>query len=215
MPARLPVRAAGASGSTGDEAPPAADENLSAPADVLIREPLASDDADYVVIAPPPSSTLARGDNDVDSAVNLNDPSVPINLTQADTPLIKRAENVALLIPADDTIIPAASGENAGTVSDSPTDAGITDSIGKSKNQASGSSWSVNIASFQQEDQAADFVSDARSKGVDATSVGVVVRGRDYWRVTVTGFATAAAARIQAEQIRNKLGVSDVWIARK
>jgi hypothetical protein len=43
----------------------------------------------------------------------------------------------------------------------------------------------------------------------------VTVRGKDYWRVHVPGFATAAEANAKASLIKAKLGLKDAWVAKR
>jgi hypothetical protein len=43
----------------------------------------------------------------------------------------------------------------------------------------------------------------------------VTVKGREFWRVRVTGFATAKEARSDGELTQKKLGLKDVWIFKR
>ena len=43
----------------------------------------------------------------------------------------------------------------------------------------------------------------------------VTVRGKQYWRVQTPGFATREGARSNAETIRDKLALQDVWIIKR
>jgi len=42
----------------------------------------------------------------------------------------------------------------------------------------------------------------------------VTVKGHEYWRVYVPGFATAAEANTESRRIKEKLGLDNVWIAK-
>jgi cell division septation protein DedD len=74
--------------------------------------------------------------------------------------------------------------------------------------------WVINLASLPQKNKAERFVEKARSKGIDAELSQVTVRGKEYWRAHVSGFATAAEANIKANEIKEKLGLKDAWIAK-
>ena len=64
-------------------------------------------------------------------------------------------------------------------------------------------------------DDAERFRAKARSRNVAAGLSQVNVKGKDYWRVPVVGFATAAEARDAAGPIKAKLGLDDVWVVKQ
>lgn len=55
----------------------------------------------------------------------------------------------------------------------------------------------------------------AESRGVAAGMSQVTVKGKDYWRVHVAGFATAAEANGSAALIKQKLGLKNVWLVKR
>ena len=59
------------------------------------------------------------------------------------------------------------------------------------------------------------YIEKAESRGVAAGLYQVTVKGKDYWRVHVPGFATAAEAKAKASLIKENLGIKDVWIAKR
>ena len=75
--------------------------------------------------------------------------------------------------------------------------------------------WVINLASLLHEAVAERFVADSESKGVAVGLYQVTVRGKDYWRVHVPGFATAAEANAKASLIKAKLGLKDAWVAKR
>lgn len=75
--------------------------------------------------------------------------------------------------------------------------------------------WAINLASLPQKNKAEHFVEKAKSKGIDAELSQVTVRGKEYWRAHVSGFATAAEAKIKANEIKEKLGLKDVWVSKR
>jgi septal ring-binding cell division protein DamX len=77
------------------------------------------------------------------------------------------------------------------------------------------SPWVVNLVSMSNKADADRFATKARSKDVQVERYAVTVKGKQYWRVHASGFSTAAEARFQANIIKEKLGLKDVWITKR
>ena len=75
--------------------------------------------------------------------------------------------------------------------------------------------WVINLVSLPHRADAERFVADAESNGVVAGLYQVTVRGKNYWRVHVPGFATVAEAKAKASLIKEKLGLKDAWVAKR
>jgi cell division septation protein DedD len=75
--------------------------------------------------------------------------------------------------------------------------------------------WAINLASLHQQADAERFSAEADSKGVAVEVNQVTVRGKQYWRVQVTGFSSADEAKTKGGEIQDKLGLKDFWIIRK
>ncbi len=75
--------------------------------------------------------------------------------------------------------------------------------------------WSVNLVSLPNKADADRFSARARSKDIQTEWYAVTVKGRQYWRVHVSGISTAAEAKSQANVIKEKLGLKDVWITKR
>lgn len=75
--------------------------------------------------------------------------------------------------------------------------------------------WVINLASLPRKADAERFMENAESRGVAADIYQVTVREKIYWRIHVPGFATAAEAKARAGLIKEKLGLKDVWIAKR
>ena len=75
--------------------------------------------------------------------------------------------------------------------------------------------WVINLVSLPHKANAERFVADAASRGVTAGLYQVTVKGKDYWRVQVSGFATATEAKSKAKLIKETLGLKDVWVAKR
>ena len=75
--------------------------------------------------------------------------------------------------------------------------------------------WVINLVSIPHKIDAERYMEKAQSKGVAAGLYQVTVKGTDYWRVQVSGFSSAAEAKSEAKQIKEKLGLKDVWVAKQ
>jgi len=75
--------------------------------------------------------------------------------------------------------------------------------------------WFINIASLLHKANAERFMEDLESKGVAVGLYQVTVRGKDYWRVHVPGFASAAEANAKASLIKEKFGLKGTWVAKR
>jgi len=78
-----------------------------------------------------------------------------------------------------------------------------------------GGPWVINLTSSRSKDNAERFKARAVTRGVAAELYRVTVKGDEYWRVQVPGFATAAEAKAEAGLIKEKLGLDDVWIVKR
>jgi cell division septation protein DedD len=75
--------------------------------------------------------------------------------------------------------------------------------------------WVINLVSIPNKIDAERFMEKAQSRGVAAGLYQVTVKGTDYWRVQVSGFSSAAEAKSEARQVKEKLGIKDVWVAKQ
>jgi cell division septation protein DedD len=74
--------------------------------------------------------------------------------------------------------------------------------------------WHLNIASFTTPGEADRLVHQARIKAINASKEYVTVNGRNYWRVSINGFASKGDAASYAALIRDSLGLRDFWIGK-
>jgi cell division septation protein DedD len=72
--------------------------------------------------------------------------------------------------------------------------------------------WVINLSSSHSRDDAERFRAWAGARGIAAVLYRVTVKGNDYWRVQVSGFASAAEAKAEAGLIKEKLGNDDIWV---
>jgi len=75
--------------------------------------------------------------------------------------------------------------------------------------------WVINLVSLPHKIDVERFLEKAESRGVDADLYQVTVKGKTYWRVHVSGFASSTEAKSHADMIKEKLGLKDVWVAKR
>ena len=93
-------------------------------------------------------------------------------------------------------------------------DKGITQSaIGKTATVARiDGPWVINLLSSRDKAYVERYASRASARDIPMELHSAKVKGRQYWRLQVTGFPTMAAARSASVDIKKKLGIKDVWI---
>ena len=75
--------------------------------------------------------------------------------------------------------------------------------------------WVINLASSRSKGDAGRFKTRAVTRGNAAGLYRVSVMGNEYWRVQVSGYATAAGAKAETDVIKEKLGLDDVRIVKQ
>jgi hypothetical protein len=78
-----------------------------------------------------------------------------------------------------------------------------------------GGPWVINLVSSSRKADADRFEEKARSMDIETEQQLVTVKGHQYWRVQITGFATAKEARTKVDAVQEKLGLKDVWILKR
>jgi hypothetical protein len=105
-------------------------------------------------------------------------------------------------IAHDDTKQPAPAGKNIGS-------AQVLAEINDQR------PWVINVASLDNQAAADEFSSKAQAHGVPVQHQVVTVKGKQRWRIQVTGFSSLTEARINAGPIKEKLGLETVWISQR
>jgi len=82
-------------------------------------------------------------------------------------------------------------------------------------NVGTGGPWVINLASLTRKADADRFEEKARSMDIKTEQQLVTIKGHQYWRVQITGFATAKEARTKVDEVQEKLGLKDVWILKR
>ena len=74
--------------------------------------------------------------------------------------------------------------------------------------------WVINIASLPSKADAERFAENVRTMDIETEQQHVTVKGKEYWRVQITGFSTAAEAKATAGTTMEKLGLKEIWITK-
>jgi septal ring-binding cell division protein DamX len=149
--------------------------------------------------------------------------------TTGSAPAVARAEPVASAAGAAEQATPAAQTGVAVAMADAdrPVTTGSTSAVATAEPVASaagaadqvnvqpGGPWVINLVSLPDRASVDPFMRKAASLGIATATQQVTVKGRDYWRVQVTGFPSSAAAVAGSADIREKLGLKDVWVSRR
>ncbi len=75
--------------------------------------------------------------------------------------------------------------------------------------------WTINLISSPDKAYAVSFSDTVRSKGIRTELQEVSVKGTPYWRVQVTGFSTQGEAKAAADTVKDKLGLTDIWVMKR
>jgi cell division septation protein DedD len=78
-----------------------------------------------------------------------------------------------------------------------------------------GGPWVLNLVSLFDRAAADRFADKARSAGIPVEQNQATVKGKQVWRVQVSGFASREAASHYGDINKNKLGVRNVWIFKR
>jgi cell division septation protein DedD len=82
----------------------------------------------------------------------------------------------------------------------------------QSNSSSSGGPWVVNLVSVYDKAAANRFAEKARTRGIHAEPHQVDVKGKQTWRVQVSGFTTRDEASAYGDMSKQKLGLNSVWI---
>ncbi|MDX1697441.1 MAG: SPOR domain-containing protein, partial [Thiohalobacterales bacterium] len=75
--------------------------------------------------------------------------------------------------------------------------------------------WAINLMSSVDRDYVANAATKARNRGIQAELNSADVGGKQYWRLQVTGFKSLVAARSRAAEIKQILGIDEVWFHKR
>lgn len=72
--------------------------------------------------------------------------------------------------------------------------------------------WVINLLSSPKKSDADRFADKARKQGIPVERGTIRLKGREFYRVQLTGFLTQKQAEESARPVKDKLGLKDVWI---
>ena len=75
-----------------------------------------------------------------------------------------------------------------------------------------GNRWVINLLSSQTKAAVERFAGKARLHDIAVEQHRVNLKGREFWRMQVTGFATGEEAGCYGKLAQKKLGLKDVWL---
>jgi len=78
-----------------------------------------------------------------------------------------------------------------------------------------GGPWVINLISSREKAYVTRYAARAQAKGISTEIINAEVKGREYWRLQVTGFKTMDEAKYFSEPIKEELGIKDVWIFKR
>jgi len=72
--------------------------------------------------------------------------------------------------------------------------------------------WVINLLSSPRKSDADRFADNARKQGIPVEQDTIRLKGREFFRVQLTGFLTQKQAEESARPVKDKLGLKNVWI---
>lgn len=75
--------------------------------------------------------------------------------------------------------------------------------------------WAINLMSSRDRAYVEAAAARARSMDVPVDLSSAIIKGKQYWRLQVTGFSSLAAAKSAATGIEKKLGTQDAWFLKR
>jgi hypothetical protein len=75
--------------------------------------------------------------------------------------------------------------------------------------------WIINLLSSRKKQDTDRLARIAEGNGIPVVQSRAIVKGKEYWRLQITGFRNAKEAKNYAIPVKKKLGIKDVWIFRQ
>jgi cell division septation protein DedD len=162
----------------------------------------------------PPGSTAAKPE----------EPKSDVTVTRLDAapaakPVIKTPDESA---PASEETAGAAVGQVAAsnpvtdaTKTSPPDESPVMAAKPPPSSAAKDNLWVINLVSSPNKTDAERFAARAGSRGIETELLEVTVKGKQYWRVQITGFPSREAAKAYSGTARERLGLKDVWIKQR
>lgn len=75
--------------------------------------------------------------------------------------------------------------------------------------------WAINLMSSLDRQYLQTVARRAESADIPTVLTSAVVKGKQYWRLQVTGFRSLAGAKARASEIQQTLGIKEVWFLKR
>jgi len=140
---------------------------------------------------------------------------------QVETVSSEEASSSALQVVANiDSTVPSVPDKPAETRGTSRTSPQMPDNTITSRNPESASMatgvrsgpWIINLLSSINKRDTDRLAMIAEGQGIQVVQNKAIVKGKEYWRLQITGFKTAAEAKEYAIPVKKTLGIKEVWI---
>lgn len=172
--------------------------------------------------APVPTQTTEKpvAQNESSTAKSGHAPSPAVTVTsQRKQSDVREPELQSHMAAIPDRLEPHSSSGVGQTGPSSPgTAEGKTEDDGepvKVAAPASSGPWIINLLSSRRKLDTDKLAELAATHGIPVVESRAIVKGKEYWRLQVTGFKNATDAKNYAIPVKKKLGIQDVWIFRQ
>jgi hypothetical protein len=75
--------------------------------------------------------------------------------------------------------------------------------------------WAINLLSSRRKADTERLAVKARSRNIPVEQNRATVMGKEYWRLQITGFDSARAAKSYAGTVMAELGLKDYWLLKR
>jgi hypothetical protein len=155
------------------------------------------------------------------TAITDSPQSAPVSSVSADTrvqssetritdlagPVIAASQQANVAGPQSTAAVESTGDDKSGTGNEGEK-TGVTTSTGSGP-------WIINLLSSRSKRDTDRLAGVAATHGIPVVQSRAIVKGKEYWRLQVTGFKNASEAKNYALPVKQKLGIKDVWIFRK
>ncbi|MGD8630682.1 MAG: SPOR domain-containing protein, partial [Gammaproteobacteria bacterium] len=139
----------------------------------------------------------------------VTSPGQTHDISAADTAKTDTAtsQQANLTVQRDTSAAGYTGNEKSGTVNEE-------EKTGRAASTGSGP-WIINLLSSRSKQDTDRLAKIAAAHGIPVVQSRAIVKGKEYWRLQVTGFSNASEAKDYVLPIKQKLGIKDVWIFRQ
>jgi hypothetical protein len=154
----------------------------------------------------------------VSTTVAADTPAESMAVTDQKTPVVSNETAAIADRPGESPDAVAGIQPDPVTVVEEPVLA-VSESVPDKKPVTSGPEeggpWVINLISSRDQAYVTRYADRAQVKGISTEINNAEVKGREYWRLQVTGFQTMDEAKYFAAPIKEELGIRDVWIFKR